>query len=293
MDPWTTLAQLIVNGLAAGCVYGLVALGFALVYKATEVVNFAQGDLLMVAAFAGWTLIEVAGLPYAVAFPVTVLLLAVLGFGLDRVVVRPILGRPQFATIMLTIGIAFAMRGVVSMTWGPQARTFETPFSRKNTPFFDVVLSDVSLSIIAATAVLSALLFAFFRWSWLGIAMQSASQNQMAAYLMGIPVKAVTSLTWALSASVAACAGLLLAPIALVDIALWLVILKAFAAAVLGGFGSIPGAIVGGLLIGLVEQFVGVYLLQEAKGIAGYVVLLAVLLVWPRGLFGGGERKRV
>ena len=194
---------------------------------------------------------------------------------------------------MLSIGLAFTLRGVASMVWGPEERSFATPFSQKTTTIGGVVVSDVSLSIIVGTALLAAGLFAFFRYTRVGIAMQAASQNQLAAYLMGIPVKTVNSLVWGLSAGVAATAGLLVAPVLLVDTNLWIVVLKGFAAAVLGGFGSIPGAVVGGMMIGVAEQMVGVYLDPTSKGITAYVVLLAVLLAYPKGLFGREAGKRV
>lgn len=287
------LLQQSLNGFATGCIYGLVALGFVLIYKASEIVNFAQGDMLMLGAFVGWTAIEVWGFGYWPGLLLTILACAAIGFLLDRQVMRPIIGQPQFAGIMLTIGLAFTIRGGVIMIWGPEERSFHTPFSNKTTAFGSLAVDDVSLSIMAGTLVLCAVLFVFFKRSRLGVAMQAASQNQLAAYLMAIPVKTVNSLVWGLSAGVAAAAGMLLAPSLLVDTNLWIVVLKGFGAAILGGFGSIPGAVVGGMIIGVSEQLVGVYLDPESKGIAAYVILLAVLLIWPQGLFGGAERKRV
>ncbi|MGE0737092.1 MAG: branched-chain amino acid ABC transporter permease [Alphaproteobacteria bacterium] len=291
-DMAMVLLQQAVNGLAVGCIYGLVALGFVLIYKATEVVNFAQGDILMFGAFAAWTVIATLDLPYWLAFPLIVLLTALLGAGLDMLVMRPIVGQPQFAGIMLTIGLAFTIRGLVTLFWGPENRSFDTPFSNKTTSFAGLIVSDVTISIVAGTIVMTILLFAFFRFTRLGVAMQAASQNQLAAYLMAIPVKTVNSLVWGISAGVSAAAGILLAPALTVEVNLWFVVLKGFGAAILGGFGSIPGALIGGILIGLAEQFVGFYL-PSAKGITAYAVLLAVLILYPKGLFGGGERKRV
>ena len=287
------LLQQAVNGLAVGCIYGLVALGFVLIYKASETVNFAQGDLLMLGAFIGWTFIAAAGLDYWLGFALTVLATGAIGFLLDRQIMRPIIGQPQFAGIMLTIGLAFTIRGLVIMIWGPEERSFATPFTQKTTELGGIILSDVSLSIIAGTILLTVLLYLFFRHTRLGVAMQAASQNQLAAYLMAIPVKTVNSIVWGISAGTAAVAGLLIAPVLLVDTNLWIVVLKGFAAAVLGGFGSIPGAVIGGMLIGVAEQLVGVYIDPASKGITAYVVLLAVLLVAPRGLFGGLAGKRV
>lgn len=287
------LLQQSVNGFATGCIYGLVALGFVLIYKASEIVNFAQGDILMLGAFIGWTAVDAWGLGYWPGLVFAILATAVIGFMLDRQVMRPIIGQPQFAGIMLTIGLAFTIRGGVIMVWGPEERSFQTPFSNRTTDFAGLVIDNVSLSIIAGTLIMCVALFLFFRRTRLGVAMQAASQNQLAAYLMAIPVKTVNSLVWGLSAGVAAAAGMLVAPTLLVDTNLWIVVLKGFGAAVLGGFGSIPGAVVGGMIIGVSEQLVGVYIDPESKGITAYVILLAVLLVWPQGLFGGKEKKRV
>jgi branched-chain amino acid transport system permease protein len=282
-----------VYGLAVGAIYGLTALGFVLIYKATEVVNFAQGDLLMLGAFIGWTFIVPLDVPYALAIVLTVAAMAAIGAGLDRFAMRPIIGQPHFAGIMLTIGLAFAIRGCASLVWGPQERGLPTPFTQKTTPIAGILVPDAALAIAAATVILCVVLFLFFRRSRLGLAMQAASQNQLAAYLMAIPVKSVFTLTWAIAAAVSGIAGVLIAPLLAVELNLWVIVLKGFGAAVLGGFGSIPGALLGGLLIGVAEQFVGVYVDPGAKGITAYVVLLLVLLVFPRGLLGDPEGKRV
>jgi branched-chain amino acid transport system permease protein len=222
----------------------------------------------------------------------TIVAMAAIGAGLDRVVMRPIIGQPHFAGIMLTIGLAFSIRGIASLVWGPQERGLPTPFSQQPRNFGGVLVQESMLAIAAGTAVLCAVLYLFFRHTRLGIAMQAASQNQLAAYLMAIPVKSVFTLTWAIAAAVSGVAGMLIAPLLAVELNLWVIVLKGFAAAVLGGFGSIPGAILGGLLIGVAEQLVGVYE-PSAKGITAYVVLLVVLFAFPRGLLGEPLGKRV
>ena len=281
------------NGLAVGAIYGLTALGFVLIYKATEVVNFAQGDLLVLGAFIAWTLIVPLGLPYILAFVLTVATMALIGAGLDRFLMRAIIGQPHFAGIMLTIGLAFSIRGIASLIWGPHERGLPTPYAQEPHVIAGLRMQEATIAIAAGTAILCALLYLFFRRTRLGIAMQAASQNQLAAYLMAIPVKSVFTLTWAIAAAVSAIAGILIAPLLAVELNLWIIVLKGFAAAVLGGFGSIPGAILGGLLIGVAEQIVGVYVDPNAKGITAYVVLLLVLFVFPRGLLGEPLAKRV
>ncbi|MDP6953609.1 MAG: branched-chain amino acid ABC transporter permease [Alphaproteobacteria bacterium] len=295
MDGLVQFAQQVVSGTAIGCVYALVALGFVLIYKATEVVNFAQGELMMVGAFLAYTFIVIAGLGFWLGALLALAVTALLGGGLDRVVMRPMVGQPVFAIIMVTIGIGFMFRSLVSMTpgWGVDTYTIETPFYGKVVNLGDLVLSQDHLAIIVLTMALVAVLFAFFRYTRLGVAMQATSQNQLAAYYMGIPVKTVFSMIWALSAAVAAFAGILLAPIAFVHVNMGFLGIKAFPAAVLGGFGSIPGAIVGGLIIGVVEALAGFYLPEGFKDVAAYIVLLAVLIVRPQGLFGEIARKKV
>ncbi len=285
--------QLALNGMAIGAIYALVALGLVLTYKATEVLNFAHGDVLMASSFVGWGLIVGLGWPFWLAAPCTVLLAAALSWVIDARVMRLIVGQPQFAGVMLTIAIAFMLRGLVSMAFGPESRTYPTPWTGQKTRLGAIVVSDLNLVIVAAALLITLVLFWFLKKTALGIAIQAASQNQLAAYLSGIRVKRLSSLVWAISGAIAAVCGLLLAPIALVDIGLWIVVLKALAAVVLGGFGSVPGAIVGGLLLGLIEQFAGVYLPDGFKDAMAYVVLIGVLILWPRGLLGEAHGRRV
>ena len=287
------ILQLAINGISVGAIYALVALGLTLTYKATEVLNFAHGDLLMLASFIGWGLITGLAWPFWLALPATIALVAVATYLLERGVMRRIAGQPQFAGVMLTIGLAFMIRGAVSMGFGPESRKFETPFSGHTTHFGPLVIADLNLAIIGAVLAVTVALFIFLARTRIGVAIQAASQDQLAAYLSGIRVKRLNSLVWGLAGALAALAGMLLAPITLVDISLWFVLLKSLAALVLGGFGSAPGAIVGGLLIGLIESFAGVYAPGSIKDVIAYIVLIAVLVVWPRGLLGEAHGKRV
>ena len=285
--------QLLLNGLAVGCIYGLVALGFVLIYKATELVNFAQGDLMMLGAFTCYMFVVWYGIGYWPAFALAVVTLAVFGALLDRVILRRVIGQPQFTVVMLTIGLGAIFRSFASMTWGSEVYTLPTPFSAQQTMIWGVSVSHEYISIIVGTMILCAVLYAFFTRTRLGVAMQATSQNQLAAYYMGIPVKLMFSMIWAISAGVSTVAGVLLAPISLIDTNLGFIGVKAFAAAVLGGFGSIPGALVGGVTIGLIEMFSGAYLPLGFKDVAAYAVLLIVLVVRPQGMFGTVGRKRV
>ena len=287
------ILQLVLNGLAVGCIYGLVALGFVLIYKTTELVNFAQGDLLMLGAFTCYMFVVWYGVGYWLAFALAIVAVALFGAALDATVLRRVIGQPQFAVVMLTIGLGATFRSFASITWGSEIYTLPTPFSARQTMIGKVSVSHEYVAIIVGTVLLCAVLYAFFRYTKVGVAMQATSQNQLAAYYMGIPVKLMCSLIWAISAGVAAVAGVLLAPVSLIDVNLGFIGLKAFAAAVLGGFGSILGALIGGLTIGLIEMFAGTYLPQGFKDVAAYVVLLVVLAVRPQGMFGTVGRKKV
>jgi len=287
------LLQLIVNGAASGCIYGLIALGFVLIYKATEMVNFAQGDILMLGGFAAFTFIATWGLNYWVGALLAVLATAAFGFVLDAVVLRRVIGQPQFAVVMLTLGLGFIFRAFAGIVWGYDSVGFETPFTNRTVRLGGVVLGQDNVSIIVGTVILCLVLYLFFSRTRLGIAMQASSQNQLAAYYMGIPVRTVFSLIWAISAGVAAIAGILLSPVSMIDVNMGFLGLKAFAAAVLGGFGSIPGALVGGVIVGIVEQMSGYYLPPGSQDVTSNVVLLAVLILRPGGLFAENVRKRV
>ncbi|MCB1359638.1 MAG: branched-chain amino acid ABC transporter permease [Rhodobacter sp.] len=286
-------AQVTVNGIAVGAIYALVALGIVLIHKATEVLNFAHGDLLVLSAFTAWALIERAGLPFWLVLPLVAVGIGVLAYGLDAVIVRRIAGQPQFAGVMLTIALAFMIRGGVSMGFGPDSRSYQTPWSGQTTEIAGIAMTELSLVIMGVALVIAVALWLFFSRTRLGVAMQAASQNQLAAYLNGVKVKQLNSLVWALGGATAAIAGMFLAPVSLVDTGLWLITLKALAAIVLGGFGSLPGAVLGGVLIGLIEQYAGVYMPDGFKDIAPYLVLIAVLILRPRGIMGEAHGRRV
>ena len=287
--------QLVISGVAQGCIYGLIALGFVLIYKATETVSFAQGELMMLGAFCALAAMAFMGFPFWLAVVSAIVAMAAFGVLLERIVIRPILGQPAFSIVMLTIGIGYVARGLITMIpgIGTETHTLAVPYKDQVLNVGALVLNMEQMAVIASTAVLCLLLYGVFRYSKVGIAMQASSQNQLAAYYMGIPVKTLNGLVWGLSSAAAAIAGLLLAPITFVHANMGFIGLKAFPAAVVGGFGSLPGAIVGGLVIGIVESLAGFYLPEGFKDIAPYVVVLVMLVVRPNGLFGEKLRKKV
>jgi len=287
--------QLVISGIAQGCINGLIALGFVLIYKATETVSFVQGELMMLGAFGGLACMTMLNFPFWLSVICAISAMAVFGVLLERLIIRPILGQPAFSIVMLTIGIGYVARGLITMIpgIGTETHTLPVPYKDEIWKVGTLVLNVEQMVVIAATSVLCGLLFAMFRYSKMGIAMQASSQNQLAAYYMGIPVKRINGLVWGLASAVAAIAGLLLAPITFVHANMGFIGLKAFPAAVVGGFGSLPGAIVGGLIIGIVESLAGFYAPDGIKDIAAYVVVLIMLMVKPNGLFGEKLRKKV
>lgn len=289
------MLQVILSGLALGCIYALIALGFVLIYKATETVNFAQGEMMMLGAFCAVVLVAWLDLPVWAAALIAIVGMTGFGMLLERAAIRPILGQPQFASVMLTIGLGYILRGGVTMLpdIGTRTNALALPWQGRVWQLGGVVISAEQVAIIAVTMMLCAALFALFRFTRLGIAMQATSQNQIAAYYMGIPVKRLNGLVWGLSLGVATLAGVLLAPITFVHANMGFIALKAFPAAIVGGFGSLPGAILGGLVIGLVEALAGFYLPEGWKDVAPYVAVLIMLIVRPTGLLGENLGKKV
>jgi branched-chain amino acid transport system permease protein len=287
--------QLLISGLANGCVYGLVALGFVLIYKATEAVNFSQGDFMMLGAFVtlGFVNPEYMGLPFWVALPLVFLVMGLFGYLLDLIVLRAVFGQSQVAVIILTIAIGFVIRFSVGLIWGHEPQSLHSPLALGDVRLGSLVLGLADVAVIITTFVMTVLLWQFFQRTKIGLAMQAASQNQMAAYYMGIPVKRVQGMVWALGGIVAAVAGILYASKGSIDPTAGFIGIKAFAAAVIGGFGSLPGALAGGLIVGIIEPFAARYLPPGYSQIAPYALLIAVLLFRPHGLFAQVRTKKV
>jgi len=295
MDPIVVFLQAVVSGVSIGCIYALVALGFVLIYKATEVVNFAQGELMMVGAFFAYTIVDLGGVPFVPGVLLALLATAAFGVIINRLLLRPLIGSPAFTIVLATVAVSTLIRAIVAMVpgWGVETHRLSNPVAGKVIRIGDLVISGEHLVVILVTVVLVGLLYLFFSRSRIGVALQATSQNQLAAGYTGINVRRMFGLIWGISAAVAALAGVLLAPMAFVHVNMGYIGLKAFPAAVLGGFGSLPGAVIGGIVIGVIEELAGLYLPEGFKNVAAYVVLLAVLMVRPQGLFGISKRVRV
>ena len=284
--------QLFVSGLANGCVYGLIALGFVLIYKATEAVNFAQGDFMMLGAFItlGLTNEQFWGLPFWVSVPIAIFLMGVFGYLLDMIVLRRMFGQSQVAVVILTIALGFVLRFIAGLIWGHQPISLESPIAGQDVRFGGLVLGLDEVSIIVVTIFLTVALYFYFNNTKLGVAMQAASQNQLAAYYMGIPVKRVHSLIWALAGAVAAVAGILFASKGSIDPSIGLLGIKAFAAAVIGG---LPGALLGGIIVGLIEPFASYYIAAGYSQVMPYLLLFLILVFRPHGILAQVHRKKV
>ena len=287
------IVQQIISGLALGCVYGLIALGFVLIFKATEVINFAQGEMMMIGAFVAYTLIAMLNVPFPLAFLLTIIICGCLGIILERVLIRPLVKESVVSIIMVTIGLSITLRAFAGMIWSYDTLDFPHLFSEEGVQIGGVVMAPVDIWVIFVTVGLVLLLYAFFRFTTVGISLQASAQNPLASLLMGISVKRVYAMTWAISGMVGAVAGIIVAPISFLNCNMGFLGLKAFPAAVIGGFNSIPGAIVGGVIIGISENLAGIYLPLWFKDIFAYVIMLLVLMIRPEGIFGTHEQKKV
>jgi branched-chain amino acid transport system permease protein len=288
--------QQVVGGLATGSIYALVALGFILIFKATDVVNFAQGELMMVSTFFTKTMIDwlhPAGIGmWLVVVLLTIAFAALFGAILERLIVRPLMNAPVFSIVIATIGLSTLLIGLSGgVVWDWDTYPGKSPFSNKPVSLGGVVVTPLDLGIVGITVGLILILTLYFKFTKLGIAMRATQQNKQTATLMGINVKGIYAGTWALSAVVSGVAGFLAAPIIFIDTNMGFVVLKGFAGAVLGGWGSIPGAIVGGMALGVMENLATVYVWPQIKHMAAFLVLLIVLLCKPDGLLGFTIKK--
>jgi len=281
--------QQVVSGLATGGIYASLALALVMIYQATDVVNFAQGEMAMFSTYLAWSLLH-AGVPYWLTFCATLIIAFVGGLLIERVVIRPVENAPILAIVIVSIGLLVILNSVAGWIYSYIQKPFPSPFPSKPIQIGNIVFGAHDLGAIGITLVILSLLFLFFRYTTLGLAMRAAAQNPVSSRLCGIRVSWMLALGWGLAATFGAVAGMMVAPIVFLDPNMMGGIqIYAFAAATVGGFTSPPGAVVGGLLVGVTENLVGTYVPfigTELKLTVALAMIIIVLLVRPSGLFG-------
>jgi branched-chain amino acid transport system permease protein len=284
--------QLLVAGLGIGSIYALVGLGLVLAFKGTGVLNFAQGELVAFGAYTALFL-SLLKLPYWQVLLLTLAVAAAFGVLLERALIRPLMNAPPFTVVVATLAIGLMIKNALRLSWQENIATLASPLDGMTFRVGAVSINPQYLWIIGCSIAIMAMLALFFRRTLIGKAMQAVAQNQDAARLMGVRVNRVFPLTFAVSTAVAALAGVLIGPITGIQSEMGSVILKGFVAAILGGFNSLPGCVVGALLLGILETFGGAFFGGTFKDVTAFVLLIVVLLVRPHGIFGGAEARRV
>jgi branched-chain amino acid transport system permease protein len=286
--------QMVVSGIAVGSSYALMGLAMVIIYKTSEVVNFAQGEMALISTFLTYMVLEYYGFPFYVAFSGALVFAVILGFVLEFGVLRRAKETNILGMIIITIGLEMILLGFVSWKFGADPKTMPFPIS----PYDSVTLGELyvsSLEVLTFVVALSVMmiLFLFLKYSKLGLAMKATQQNQVAARLQGIRTHRILMITWGISSLVGCLAGLLISPTTMQPFMMWDPMLKGFAAAVLGGMTSLPGSVFGAYIIGLVENLFGGYISIEFKSVVAFAIIVLVLCVKPSGLFTRHYVKKV
>ncbi len=287
------LAQVLFGGLAVGSIYGLVALGFAVVFKATDVFNFAQGMFVVCGAFFAVTAVAVLKLPFGIAVLFIIGAAATLGVVIHIFLIQPLSGRPMLSVIMLTIALSIVLRAMIEMFYGSQGRPLNTPLPSGVFLVGNLRISQLHLTAMVVSWICMAGFGAFFKFTPIGLLMRATADGHEAAVVSGINVNVMNRLAWAIGSVLAAIGGLFLGQLQIVSTELESIGLLALPAVVIGGMQSIPGAIVGGILVGVIEQLAATYISPKSSDIVIYGLLLLILMVRPWGLFGQKELGRV
>jgi len=295
---WELLFQLLINGLIVGALYGVVGMSFVLIYKASQVVNFAQGEFLLIGAWVCWWLLTTWQLPFVWGFLITLVFMLVFGLVVQIVVLRPLIGEPVISVIMVTIGMSIFFQALMKWMFGVFAQPFPPIFEQSTVNVFGLTIQTVYLMSLAMSVVIMLGFAWFFKFSRMGLAMRATAYDQQAAQSLGVSVRQVFAVSWAISAMVSAVAGVVVGVVNGVSSALSFFGIKVFPAVILGGLDSIVGGMVGGIIVGLLEniaQFVDAQFLNLGNmyQIAPFYVLILILLIRPYGLFGTRDIERV
>ncbi|HEX2910593.1 MAG TPA: branched-chain amino acid ABC transporter permease [Chloroflexia bacterium] len=294
VDPLVTFGQALVNGLAFGSIYALAALSLVLIFKASDVVNFANGEMAMFSAFISFVFLDTLNMPYWVAFLGALAFAALLGAGTEVVLIRPLRNAGPLNQVMVTIGLGTLLTGLAGWIWNFEGHSFPDPIKGAPLRAGSIIIKQADLLRMGVAVGIALLLFLFFRYTLVGTALRGMAQNPTAARLMGVNVGRMTTLTWAMATMLGAIAGMLIAPSTFLEPLMMAdVAVKAFAAAVLGGFTSLPGAVVGGLALGIVDNMVGTYLSQDLRSTFAFAIIIGVLVIRPNGLLGRTVKKKV
>jgi branched-chain amino acid transport system permease protein len=286
------LLQQIFSGLASGAIYASLALALVMIYRATDLVNFAQGEMAMFSTYIAWTLVN-AGVPFWAAFVATLVVSFLGGMAIERVVIRPVENAPVLAAVVVTIGLLLIFNASAGWIYSYTLQEFPSPFPDR--PVFGALMTTQDLGVIGVTLAMLLLLAAFFRFTTTGLAMRAAAQNPESARLCGIRVGRMLAIGWGVAAAIGATAGIMVAPVLFLDPNMMGgVLLYAFTGALLGGITSPVGAVVGGLIVGVTENLVGTYLIaSQLKLTVALVLIILVLVFKPNGLFGTAIVRRV
>ncbi|MBL8663080.1 MAG: branched-chain amino acid ABC transporter permease [Candidatus Odyssella sp.] len=288
------ILQAIASGVVTGCVYALIALSLVIVYKSTDVINFAGGEIVMIGGYAGMLALLYLGLPYILIFAFAAIATFALGALFDRIVLHKVLGRAVpgqsilVAMVIATVGLSYVLKGGVRVVpYTEEVRRLPPFFTGEPIFIGPVVVQRQDIAIIVVAVVVMAALWAFFSLTLTGKALRATSQNPRAAALVGIPVRRMRMTVWGIASALAAIAGVLLAPKLLMTPDMGVIVILAFAAAIIGGFASLPGCIIGGILLGVIQNIVGLYVGSNAISVAPFAVIMLILALRPQGLLGG------
>jgi branched-chain amino acid transport system permease protein len=289
------LEQVIVNGIAFGSIYALIALAMAIVYKSSSVPNFAQGEMAMISSFVAWLIMASYGAPFWIAFTGALLTAAAIGFFLEFAFIRRAKQPTVLNLIIITLGFQMILYGIAGWRFGAEQRRLTLPVSeREVVRLGELAISHLTLLTVGSAALLMLLVYFFFGFTRWGVAIRATQQNRTAARIHGVPVDRLLGISFAISAVIGAIAGMLIAPMTTLDpTMMWDPLLKGFAAAVLGGLTSLPGVVIGGLLLGVIENLFGAYVSLEFKSIVAFLVIVVVLCFRPSGIFGRHYVRKV
>ncbi|MED4601900.1 branched-chain amino acid ABC transporter permease [Paenibacillus validus] len=284
------MLQLIVSGLIFGCIYGLAALGIVLIFKTTDIANFAQGEMAMITTFVSFMFLTKLELPYLISFILALVFAGIFGTVVHRIFMKPIQSAPPLNQIVLTLGLFLAFNGVAGLIWGHTPAPYPPAFAGDPYDLGGVFISMNEVFVIGVTVILMLGFFLLFRFTAIGLAMRASSQDSMASELMGIKVSSVFTWTWGVGTVLGGVAGMLTAPFTFLQPSMMAdVLIMGFAAAVLGGFISLPGAVIGGLIIGVFGNLISFYVSPEMKLVYTFLLIIVVLYIRPTGLFGGNQ----